>query len=241
MPPKTKKVSNYTEDQLREMSREDIIDGMTDREVAFCEYYINDYNAKMAAIKAGYKVGTLGNIYKIVRSKQCVINYIAWLKLRLYDKACVSALDIFNGYVKMAFYDVTDYIDLDENGSLKMKDFKKIDGQIIQEIRQSPKGGLVIKFPDRLKAFEKLENYMDNNPYDWKRRMEEKKLEIMSEKLTIEKSKAGMLDEIEDDGFLEALEKAALKLEKSETLSDYIEKDNDDQEEKLIVKDDEEW
>ena len=50
---------------------------------------------------------------------------------------------------------------------------------------------------------------MDNNPYDWKRRMEEQKLEIMKERINIEKSKAGLTNEIEDDGFLDALEKAA--------------------------------
>jgi len=218
LPPKSKKVSNYTEEQLRGMDRNEIIDGMTDREVAFCEYYINDYNMKMAAIKAGYKVTTLKNIYKIVRSKQRVINYIAWLKIRLYDKACVSALDIFNSYAKLAFYDVTDYFEKDEKGNVVIKDFDKIDGQVIQEIRQTPNGGFIVKFPDRLKAFEKLENYMDTNPYDWKRKMEEKKIEIMQEKLVIEKSKAGMLDEVEDDGFLEALEKAALSINDTESI-----------------------
>ena len=173
---------------------------------------------KMAAIKAGYKVTTLKNIYKIVRSKQRVINYIAWLKIRLYDKACVSALDIFNSYAKLAFYDVTDYFEKDEKGNVVIKDFDKIDGQVIQEIRQTPNGGFIVKFPDRLKAFEKLENYMDTNPYDWKRKMEEKKIEIMQEKLVIEKSKAGMLDEVEDDGFLEALEKAALSINDTESI-----------------------
>ena len=55
MPPKMKKVSQYTEEELLNFSREEMIDGMTDREVAFSEYYINDFNIKMAAIKAGYK------------------------------------------------------------------------------------------------------------------------------------------------------------------------------------------
>ena len=48
--------------------------------------------------------------------------------------------------------------------------------------------------------------------------MEEKKIEIMQEKLVIEKSKAGMLDEVEDDGFLEALEKAALSINDTESI-----------------------
>ncbi len=208
MPPKMKKVSQYTEEELLNFSREEMIDGMTDREVAFSEYYINDFNIKMAAIKAGYKTMSNKTISKLVRNKQCVIDYIAWLKVRLYHKAAISAEDILNGYAKMAFYDITDYIEKRGN-KIVLKDFDKIDGQIIQEITQNASGGITIKFPDRLKAYDKLENYMDNNPYDWKRRMEEQKLEIMKERINIEKSKAGLINEIEDDGFLDALEKAA--------------------------------
>ena len=175
MPPKMKKVSQYTEEELLNFSREEMIDGMTDREVAFSEYYINDFNIKMAAIKAGYKTMSNKTISKLVRNKQCVIDYIAWLKVRLYHKAAISAEDILNGYAKMAFYDITDYIEKRGN-KIVLKDFDKIDGQIIQEITQNASGGITIKFPDRF---------------------------------NIEKSKAGLINEIEDDGFLDALEKAA--------------------------------
>ena len=188
-----------------------MIEDLTDREVAFCEYYINDYNIKMAAIKAGFKPMQNKTLSKIVAGKQKVIDYIAWLKIRLYDEACVNAVDILNSYAKMAFYDITDYIDKKGN-KIVLKDFDKIDGQIIQEISQNANGGINIKFPDRLKAFDKLENYMDVNPYDWKRKLEEKKVQLMEEKVNIEKTKVGLNDELEDDGFIEALENAAKNL-----------------------------
>ncbi len=208
MPPKARRVSQYTEEELRKFSRKEMIEKLTDREVAFCEYYINDYNIKMAAIKAGFKPMQNKTLSKIVAGKQRVIDYIAWLKIRLYDEACVNAVDILNSYAKMAFYDITDYIDKKGN-KIVLKDFDKIDGQIIQEISQNANGGINIKFPDRLKAFDKLENYMDVNPYDWKRKLEEKKVQLMEEKINIEKTKIGLNDELEDDGFIEALEKAA--------------------------------
>lgn len=211
MPPKAKRVSQYTEEELRSFSRKEMIENLTDREVAFCEYYINDYNIKMAAIKAGFKPMQNKTLSKIVAGKQKVIDYIAWLKIRLYDEACVNAVDILNSYAKMAFYDITDYIDKKGN-KIVLKDFDKIDGQIIQEISQNANGGINIKFPDRLKAFDKLENYMDVNPYDWKRKLEEKKVQLMEEKVNIEKTKVGLNDELEDDGFIEALENAAKNL-----------------------------
>ena len=47
-------------------------------------------------------------------------------------------------------------------------------------------------------------------PKDWKERLEEKKVEIMQEKLNIEKQKLGLNDdEIVDDGFLDALRDTA--------------------------------
>lgn len=211
MPPKAKRVSQYSEEELRSFSRKEMIENLTDREVAFCEYYINDYNIKMAAIKAGFKPMQNKTLSKIVAGKQKVIDYIAWLKIRLYDEACVNAVDILNSYAKMAFYDITDYIDKKGN-KIILKDFDKIDGQIIQEISQNANGGINIKFPDRLKAFDKLENYMDVNPYDWKRKLEEKKVQLMEEKVNIEKTKVGLNDELEDDGFIEALENAAKNL-----------------------------
>lgn len=211
MPPKAKRVSQYSEEELRSFSRKEMIEKLTDREVAFCEYYINDYNIKMAAIKAGFKPMQNKTLSKIVAGKQKVIDYIAWLKIRLYDEACVNAVDILNSYAKMAFYDITDYIDKKGN-KIVLKDFDKIDGQIIQEISQNANGGINIKFPDRLKAFDKLENYMDVNPYDWKRKLEEKKVQLMEEKVNIEKTKVGLNDELEDDGFIEALENAAKNL-----------------------------
>ena len=211
MPPKAKRVSQYSEEELRSFSRKEMIEKLTDREVAFCEYYINDYNIKMAAIKAGFEPMQNKTLSKIVAGKQRVIDYIAWLKIRLYDEACVNAVDILNSYAKMAFYDITDYIDKKGN-KIVLKDFDKIDGQIIQEISQNANGGINIKFPDRLKAFDKLENYMDVNPYDWKRKLEEKKVQLMEEKVSIEKTKVGLNDELEDDGFIEALENAAKNL-----------------------------
>ena len=211
MPKKKKRTASLTEDELRSMSRQEIIEGMPEREVAFCEYYINDYNIKMSALKAGYNVADNKTAGKLVFGKQRVINYIAWLKLKLYDKALVKAEDILSSYAKMAFYDVTDYFDFDGE-NLTLKDFDKIDGQIIQEISTNQNGVISVKFPDRIKAFSKLENYMDVNPLDWRRNLEERKVKIWEDRLALEKAKVGVLEDIEDDGFIEALEKAALSI-----------------------------
>ena len=63
---------------------------------------------------------------------------------------------------------------------------------------------------DKMAALARLERFFEEMPKDWKERLEEKKVEIMQEKLNIEKQKLGLNDdEIVDDGFLDALRDTA--------------------------------
>lgn len=206
MPPITKNISQYKEEELLQMSRRDITEPLNDKEIAFCEYFIKDNNVKLACIKAGYQPKN-GVNYRL-RHKQAIIDYIAWLKIRTLSGCFVTAEDIVASYAKMAFYDINDYVEIKGN-KVRLKDSDQFDGQVIQEISINNSGSITVKFPDRLKAFDKLENYMTENPYDWKRRIEEEKLEILKERMEIDKTKVGMESVIEDDGFIEALEKAA--------------------------------
>lgn len=215
MPPKHTRSSQYTEEELLSMDREEIIVGLKDREILFCEYFIQDYNAKMSAIKAGYNIASANKMSLSLRKKQAVNDYICWLKIRFLNKACVKAEDILNQYAKYAFYDITDYIEKVGN-KIKLKGFERIDGQIIQEISQNASGGISVKFPDRLKAMERLENFIDPSPIDWKRNIEDRKVKIMEEKLVIDKAKLDLGEEIEDDGFIEALEAAAVNVFREE-------------------------
>lgn len=219
MPPLKKRNSQYTEEELLEMSREEVVEGMTDREIAFCEYYIQDYNVKMAAIKAGYNATTTKSIGHRLKQKQKVNDYICWLKVRLYQKACVSAVDVLNQYAKLAFYDATDYVEKVGN-KVKLKDFHLIDGQVIQEISQNASGSINVKFPDRIKAMERLENFLEPSPYDWRRRIEERKVKILEDRLEIDKSKIGYGETVEDDGFLQALESSASNIFVDEKLEE---------------------
>lgn len=218
MPPTNNNRSQYTEEELLSMSRSEIIAPLNDKEIAFCEYYLKDHNVKLASIKAGYQLRN-GVNYRL-RYKQTVIDYIAWLKIRIMNDCFITAEDILSSYAKMAFYDVTDYVEIKGN-KVRLKDSEEIDGQVIQEISINNAGSITVKFPDRLKSFEKLENYLTENPYDWKRKVEEKKLQIMEQKLEIDRSRAGIETIVEDDGFLDALEQAAGSLDVDELNKNY--------------------
>lgn len=209
MPPKRKVQVSYTEEQLLKLSREDIIEDLNDREIAFCEFYIRDYNIKLAAIKAGFAPRSANVAGIKLRNKKAVNNYIAWLKVRVYQKACVDAVDIINFYAKAGHADITDYVDVINGRQIRLKDLDVIDGQLIQEISQNASGNISVKLVDKMTAMKRLENYMDTNPYDWQRKIEERKLEILEQRLELEKLKLNPSANEEDDGFIDALEKAA--------------------------------
>lgn len=201
----------YTSDQLLKLDREDLVEDLTDREIAFSENYIKDYNIKLAAIRAGCSAKSANVSGLALRRKPRVNNYIAWLKLQAYQKANIDALDILNFYAKAAFADITDYVEVVNNGRLvKIKPMDEIDGQLVQELSQNAAGGISFKLIDKMTALNRLENYMDTNPYDWKRKIEERKLDILEERLELEKKKFDPYDEEdEDDGLIAALVKAS--------------------------------
>jgi len=169
---------------------------------------MKDHNIKMSAIKAGCKASSAHMSGLKMRQRDRVNTYIAWLKVRQLKRVDIDAFTVLEQYAKMAFYDVTDYVEM-RNKQVLLKNFDQIDGQIIQEIGNSAQGQVVIKFADRMKALEKLENYMDTIPSDWKRKVEERKLDIMEERLRLEKIRYGEGDDDDvDDGFIQAIKES---------------------------------
>lgn len=196
---------------------------LTDKQRIFCLYYVRSFNATQAAINAGYSPATshvqgprlLGNVRvqrEIKRVKESMVN-------DLY----VSAMDVLNKYVKIAFSDITDYLTYgkkhvpvmgafgpieDKNGQqvieevnyVDFKDSAFVDGTIISEVKQG-RDGVSIKLEDRMKALEKLTLYFDLLPDKFKRRIEEEKLKIAHFKANGKEE-----EEFEDDGFIEALD-----------------------------------
>jgi phage terminase small subunit len=209
MPTVIRKIyTEESEEELLDMTRDEVTEGMLDKEVLFCEYYIKSYNIKMACIKAGYKSSGAHVVGYKVRRKPLVNRYIAWLKLHISKKCQIDAIDIIEKYARIAFADVTDFVEFSGN-KLKLNNSDLIDGQLIKQVKQG-KDGITVELYDKLAALEKLERYFDCMPKDWKQRIEEKKVDLMEQKLDLERQKLGLKDDaIEDDGFIEALRSTA--------------------------------
>lgn len=208
--PYRKLFTEETEEELLNMTRDEVTLNLNDKQRAFCEYYVGNYNIKLAAIKAGYSPKSAHVVGWKLRQDPDVNRYLAWLKLQVGMECHIRAVEIIDHYIRIAFSDITDFVEVKTSKlggkTLNLIELEKMDGQLVKKISQNTNGGVSIELVDKLKALEKLEQYFDVMPKDWKQKIEERKLELAEQKLELEKVKIGLVaEEVEDDGFIEAL------------------------------------
>ncbi|MBU8908517.1 terminase small subunit [Desertibacillus haloalkaliphilus] len=208
----TNKKEDATIEKTINNSHEVVVESgeLTDKQRLFCIYYVKSFNATQSAIKAGYapeSAHVRGS--ELVRNSK-VAEEIRRIKGKMTQDLFIDAMDVLHKYVKIAFADITDYVTfgkrkepvigiggpvLDDEGEQVMKevnyvDFNEsamVDGTIITEAKQG-KDGVSIKLADKMKALDKLAEYFDLFPDNFKRKIEEEKLQITKERLEIEKN-----------------------------------------------------
>ncbi len=193
---------------------------LTDRQRLFCVYYVKYRNKTKAYMRT----------YKCSYENACAHSYELWKNVEikkeidkrleeLRDNIKLDTQDIAQKYIDVAFADINDFLDfgtketiVDNKATGRKKkvlfnyvDFKNdIDGSLVSEVKQS-KEGVSIKLYDKLKALEWLGTHIDLLDTVTKERY---KLE--REKFEFEKSKVTEdTQQIEDDGFIEALKGTA--------------------------------
>ena len=214
----------------RELKKLDLNEAeLTEKQKLFCLYYIKSFNATMAAIKAGYSKDTAYySGYENLR-KPKIAAEIKRLKGQIVSELYIDAMDVLEKYIKIAFSDITDFVtfgqrqqqvvgmygpvyekdEKDENDENKpvmetvnyvdLKESDNIDGTLISEVSMDKKG-VKIKLTDKMKALDKLAEYFDLFPDKFKRKIEEEKILLLKRRVGDDEG-----EEIEDDGFIEAL------------------------------------
>lgn len=199
---------------------------LTDKQRLFCVLYVKCFNATKAAIKAGYSKDSAMELGYQLLQKPSVRNEIARLKQNRLNREMLDESDIFQRYMDIAFGDITDYVEfgrekeqvmgafgpvmvpdpetgekiplMREVNTIRFKESSEVDGSLISEIKQG-KNGASVKLMDRLKALDWLADHMGMATPEQKARIEAMRARIGS----------GPEEEIEDDGFLEALKGTA--------------------------------
>lgn len=134
---------------------------LTDQEWLFCYSYYKCRSAAQAAANAGYqndhypaKLLTRPDIRKALDT----------IAKEAQHEVLLEACDIINMWAKIAFADMTDYVTISRAGVF-LKPGTQIDGQVIQEVKEG-RDGVTIKLADRMKALDRLSEYLGVTPED---------------------------------------------------------------------------
>ena len=121
---------------------------------------------------------------------------------------------LWKKYIDIAFADITDYLEFNSKevqgeygtytkNTIRLKNSDEVDGSLISEISEG-RDGIKIKLQDKMKALQWLSDRMDLLPTSVKT-----KLDIEMLKLEVEMNKHdNTQEEVENDGFIEALNNA---------------------------------
>lgn len=195
---------------------------MSEKHKLFVLEYLRDFNATRAAMAVGYSKKTAYSIGWELLRKPEIQEEIKRHKERIADDVGISIQRVIAEYLKIAFADVTEYLEFgqrvvpvigmygpvyDGEGEhrkpvteivnfIDLKESTEIDGTLISEVKQG-KDGVSIKLHSKMKALEKLEKYLDFMTI-------EQKLKVQLLQAQVKQIESGD-DEVEDDGFIEAL------------------------------------
>lgn len=205
---------------------------LTEQERLFCLYYVKYFNGTQAALKAGYAKSSAHVTSSRLLRRERVATYIREIKGEMVENIFVEAMDVLNEYIKIAFADITNYVNFGQKdvevmgpfGPVKDKDGKPVmrtisyvdfnesdmvDGSIIAEVKKG-KEGVSIKLADKMRALDKLAMYFDLVPDNFKRKIEEErhKMHMEVQKANIKKANAEIanLTGDEDDDNAEAIQ-----------------------------------
>jgi len=100
---------------------------LTDKQQRFCEEYIIDLNATQAAIRAGYCARTINHNTNQIMVNNGVQAEIARLKAERSKRLEIKADNVVKELAKLAFSNIEDYMEVDENGEMHLKSFEHIE------------------------------------------------------------------------------------------------------------------
>lgn len=169
---------------------------LTDEQALFCLLFSRSFNATKSyqeAFGCSYNTAMV-NSCRLLK-KAHIKKEVARLKEERYTIAFLSADDIFQKYMDIAFSDLGDYLEI-KNGILKIKDSEEVDTSVLQEVKEG-REGVSVKLQDKMKALEWLAAHMDMGTAEQRAKVE--KIKTETEKIKLEISNLSGLDvEVED-------------------------------------------
>lgn len=153
-----------------------ISDNLTDKQRAFCEEYIIDFNGAQAAIRAGYAEKTARITAAKLLTKSNIQSYLSELIQERKERVKVSQDDVIRELSHIAFDDIKNYLKFktekvkvdevdgkpiyDYRTVVDVKDSQSIDTRNIQEVSVAPNGAFKFKLYGKDNALELLGRHL---------------------------------------------------------------------------------
>lgn len=188
---------------VKEISQVIETEELSDKEQLFCLYYIRCFNATKAYMKAyGVKYESAAVSGCRLLKQEKIQNTIKELKQNRINREMLSEEDIFQKYMDIAFADMSDYFEFGSSNNVNygnLKNSDEVDGTLISEIKISTgkTHSVQVKLLDRMKALDWLAEHMDMATEEQKARIKALRAKTKSDEDEI----------VEDDGFIEALQR----------------------------------
>lgn len=196
---RTKSKSTQTKKVCREIADKIVSsEELNEEKQLFCIYYLKYFNATKAYLKihpdVTYSSASVisSRWYKLPEVKK----ELKRLKKEMYAEVLMDPRDIVQQYIDIARADMNDYLNF-KDGWVRLKDSSKVDGTLIQEVRQG-KNGVAIKLIDKTKAIDWLSKHMNMANDEQKAKID--LIKAQTQKITSDEGA-----EVQDDGFIEAL------------------------------------
>lgn len=127
---------------------------LTSREKVFCSCYVNSGNSKESAVQAGFEKDPRQAGERLL-CRSDIIDEIVRLS-QLQRKSLLQMATV--GYQRLAFGNIADAVSLLYMENPTLQELRSMDLFSVAEIKRPKDGAMEIRFFDRLKALEKLED-----------------------------------------------------------------------------------
>jgi len=136
---------------------------LTDKQENFIREYLVDLNATQAAIRAGYSVKTAySQGQRLLKNVEIQVAIEEAMNNR--EKRTEVTQDmVVQQLAKIAFADIKDSVEWDDENGIRIKPSEEVDGTILASVSETEFKGAVtkeIKFNDRMRALEMLGRHL---------------------------------------------------------------------------------
>ena len=142
------------------------VDWMQEKQRLFCLYYLQTHNATSSYQRAygctrAAAAASASRLLNDAKIRAC----IQQLKDERDAGILLRATDVVELYMRIAFADISEFVSVNQ-GIYTVNDLSEVDTQLIESVKPTKDGSVIVQLNDRMKALQWLSDYFELNPRD---------------------------------------------------------------------------